>query len=41
MRLRTKIILLAVLPLVASLTLMALAVRHQERSLAGREHAMV
>ncbi|HET7864388.1 MAG TPA: cache domain-containing protein, partial [Burkholderiaceae bacterium] len=41
MRLRTKIILLAVLPLVASLALMALAVRHQERSLAGREHAMV
>jgi two-component system NarL family sensor kinase len=41
MRLRTKIILLAVLPLVASLALMAAAVRHQERSLAGREHAMV
>jgi two-component system NarL family sensor kinase len=41
MRLRPKIILLAVLPLVASLTLIALAVRHQERDLARREHAMV
>ena len=41
MRLRTKIILLAVLPLVASLALIALAVRHQERDLARREHAMV
>lgn len=41
MRLRTKIGLLAVLPLLASLALIALAVRHQERELARREHAMV
>jgi two-component system NarL family sensor kinase len=41
MRLRTKIILLAVLPLVASLALIALAVRHLERDLAEREHAVV
>lgn len=41
MRLRTKIVLLAVLPLVAALALIALAVRHQERDLARREHALV
>lgn len=41
MRLRTKIILLAVLPLVASLALIALAVQHQVHNLARREHAMV
>ena len=41
MRLRTKIGLLAILPLLASLALIALAMRHQERELARREHAMV
>lgn len=41
MRLRTKIILLAVLPLVASLALLAVAVRQQEGDLARREHALV
>jgi len=41
MQLRTKFILLAVLPLVASLVLIALAVRHQERELVQREHALV
>ncbi|MDC8785548.1 cache domain-containing protein [Roseateles koreensis] len=41
MRLRTKIILLAVLPLVASLALLAVAVRMQESRLARREHDLV
>jgi two-component system NarL family sensor kinase len=41
MRLRTKILLLAILPLLASLVLIALAVQHQERDLAQREYAMV
>ncbi|MEJ6007444.1 cache domain-containing protein [Paucibacter sp. AS339] len=41
MQLRAKFILLAVLPLVASLILIALAVRHQERELVQREHALV
>jgi two-component system NarL family sensor kinase len=41
MRLRTKIILLAVLPLVASLSLIALTVRHLDRDLILREHAVV
>src|SRR6218665_2708394 len=39
MRLRSKILLLAILPLVASLVLIALAVRQQERELLAREHA--
>lgn len=39
MRLRFKILLLAILPLVASLVLIALAVRQQERELLAREHA--
>lgn len=41
MRLRAKLILLAALPLVLSLALIAVAVRHQERALAAREHALV
>lgn len=41
MRLRLKILLLALLPLVASLLLIAVAVRHQERELLAREHAAV
>ncbi|MBB4842444.1 two-component system NarL family sensor kinase [Paucibacter oligotrophus] len=41
MRLRTKVILLAVLPLVGSLALLAVAVRQQERHLVEREHALV
>jgi two-component system NarL family sensor kinase len=41
MRLRTKILLLAILPLLASLALIALAVLQQERALAQREFAMV
>jgi len=41
MRLRTKILLLAILPLLASLVLIALAVQHQERDLARREYALV
>lgn len=41
MRLRTKILLLAIAPLVASLCLIALAVRQQERELLAREHAAV
>src|SRR5262245_61306497 len=41
MRLRTKIILLAVLPLVASLVLIALAIGYQERTLARREQVLV
>lgn len=41
MRLHTKVLLLAILPLLASLALIALAVRQQEGELARREHAMV
>ena len=41
MRLRLKILLLAILPLVASLLLIAVAVRQQERALLEREHAAV
>ena len=41
MRLRTKIILLGVMPLVASLALIALAVHQQEHDLAQREHVLV
>jgi two-component system NarL family sensor kinase len=41
MRLRLKILLLALLPLVASLLLIAVAVRQQERELLEREHAAV
>ena len=41
MRLRLKILLLALLPLVASLLLIAVAVRHQEHELLAREHAAV
>jgi two-component system NarL family sensor kinase len=41
MRLRTKILLLAILPLLAALALIAFAVQYQERRLAEREHAMV
>ncbi|OWQ88784.1 histidine kinase [Roseateles aquatilis] len=41
MRLRLKILLLAILPLVASLLLIAVAVRQQERELLAREHAAV
>lgn len=39
--LRARFVLLALLPLLASLALIALAVRQQERSLAEREHALV
>ncbi|WP_092943783.1 cache domain-containing protein [Roseateles sp. YR242] len=39
MRLRLKILLLAILPLVASLLLIAVAVRQQERQLLAQEHA--
>lgn len=39
--LRAKLLLLALLPLLASLALIALAVRQQESSLAAREHALV
>ncbi len=41
MRLRSKIILLGVLPLVASFALIALAVWHQQGALAAREHELV
>lgn len=41
MRLRTKILLLAIAPLIASLCLIALAVRQQEAELLAREHAAV
>ncbi len=41
MRLRTKILLLSLLPLLAALGLIAFTVQHQERRLAQREHAMV
>ncbi|MBS0340408.1 MAG: cache domain-containing protein [Proteobacteria bacterium] len=40
MNLRTKIVALAVAPLVVALVLVALAVRHQERELARREQAL-
>jgi two-component system, NarL family, sensor kinase len=40
MRLRTKIILLGLLPLLLSLVLIALAVRQQERELALRQHVL-
>lgn len=39
--LRGRLFLLALLPLLASLALIAFAVRYQERSLAEREHALV
>ncbi|MFN3305061.1 MAG: cache domain-containing protein [Roseateles sp.] len=39
--LRAKLLLLALLPLLLSLTLIALAVRQQESELAAREHALV
>ena len=41
MRLRTKILLLAILPLLASLALIALAVQQEQRALAEREFALV
>ncbi|MFL6660871.1 MAG: cache domain-containing protein [Rhizobacter sp.] len=41
MRLKLKVFLLAVIPLVASLALIALAVGHQARDLAARERALV
>ncbi|RZL87850.1 MAG: histidine kinase [Variovorax sp.] len=41
MNLRTKIVALAVAPLVIALVLVALAVRHQERDLAQRERALI
>ena len=41
MRLKLKVILLAVMPLVGSLALIALAVNHQARDLAARERALV
>ena len=41
MRLRTRIITLAVVPLVVALLLVAVAVHHQERDLAARERALV
>lgn len=41
MNLRTKIVALAVAPLLIALVLVALAVRHQERDLAQRERALI
>ena len=41
MRLRTRIVTLAVVPLVVALLLVAAAVHHQERDLAARERALV
>ena len=41
MQLKSKIVLLAVVPLIASIALIAFAVRHQERALALRERALV
>ena len=38
MNIRSKLILLAVLPMAAALLLIALAVRHQQEDLALREH---
>ena len=41
MNLRTKIVALAVAPLLIALVLVALAVRHQEHDLAARERALI
>jgi two-component system NarL family sensor kinase len=41
MNLRTKIVALAVAPLLVALVLVAIAVRHQERDLARRERALI
>lgn len=41
MNIRSKLILLAVLPMAAALLLIALAVRHQQEDLALREHQLV
>ncbi len=41
MRLRTKILALAVAPLLLALVLVALAVRHQERDFAARERTLI
>ncbi len=41
MNIRSKLILLAVLPMAAALLLIALAVRHQQEALALREHQLV
>ena len=41
MRLKTKILLLAALPLLAALAVIAFAVQHQDRALAQRERALV
>ena len=41
MKLRGKILLLAIAPLLASLTLIAVGVRQQEGELVAREHATV
>ncbi|MDQ8002040.1 MAG: cache domain-containing protein, partial [Pseudomonadota bacterium] len=41
MNLRTKIVALAVAPLLVALLLVALAVRHQERDLARRERVLI
>ncbi|MBL0729883.1 cache domain-containing protein [Piscinibacter sp. HJYY11] len=41
MPLKTKIVLLAVLPLIATILLIAFTVRHQERELAQRQRALV
>jgi two-component system NarL family sensor kinase len=41
MNLRTKIVALAVAPLLVALVLVALAVRHQDRDLARRERALI
>ena len=41
MNLRTKIVALAVAPLLVALVLVALAVRHQEHDLARRERALI
>jgi len=41
MRLKAKLLLLAAVPLLLSLALIAAAVRHQERQLARSEHALV
>lgn len=41
MRLRTRIVLMAALPLLAALALIAAAVRHEQRDLAQQEHALV
>jgi two-component system NarL family sensor kinase len=41
MRLRLKLVLLAAVPLLLSVALIAAAVRHQEQALARREQALV